>query len=111
MKRVRFYVGTSFDSMGGRLSQSQVAQALNLIERKLTQWAGGCSQVAGTGSWHGPDGIVQDQLIIFETLKESDPERDYSVEPEARKVVALIKDLLDQEAVLVTIEEVRGGIW
>ena len=111
MKRIRFYVGTQLDMNNQAIPATEAGFALEAFGGKLCKWAGGYSMSKVAGKWVNEEGIVMaEESAVFEVLRETDSHEDYGLEQEVLKLARTLKHLLDQQAVLYTIEVVQGGM-
>lgn len=73
-----------------------------VVKKNLCEWFGGCTETAGNGSWVDGNGmIVSEEVTVFETLTDNE-----HVLPILEGLAAHVKNVCNQEAVLITVQTV-----
>jgi hypothetical protein len=104
MTRITFYVGIDRDRNNKHLRLLEIHDGLISIEGILTREYGGFTKVAAQGRYQsGPDEASRIYTVI--TSRDLPNAGEIAV----MEIAGKLADCLDQESVLYTLEEVKGG--
>ena len=73
-----------------------------VVAKNLSEWFGGCTAVPGKGSWVNGEGVtVSEDVTVFSTVTD-----DRNVLPILRGLAAHVKNVCNQDCVLITVQTV-----
>jgi len=72
----------------------------NVVRKNLSEWFGGCTATPGKGSWVDSSGkTVSENVTVFSSLTDNQ-----HVLPIVEGLAAHVKNVCNQEAVLITVQ-------
>ena len=105
MKKFTLYVG--LNDKDTKLQKVSTVEAHKLINNLLMRHFDGATIFEAVGIYKHDNG----EFVTENTLRIEILEFDNPIIDDVRKVVAIIKDLLNQESVAVQIENVQSDLW
>jgi hypothetical protein len=91
--------GVGYDWQGKPIPADELREALEIIERRASREFGGCSLIAGRGSWVDDSRLIQEESrVLFIFTEDSPQESEHRIE----RIAGLVKGELRQKSVIVS---------